>query len=55
MPGIRTSGIPIVFSEDSTGFAFPARRLGEDNDAIYGGLLGYDETRRAALRDAGAI
>jgi CoA:oxalate CoA-transferase len=54
-PGIRTSGVPIVFSEDQTGFAFPARKLGEDNDAIYGGLLGYDEARRAALRDAGAI
>jgi formyl-CoA transferase len=54
-PGIRTSGVPIVFSESQTGFAFPARKLGEDNDAIYGGLLGYDEARRAALRDGGTI
>lgn len=55
VPGIRTSGIPIVFSDDATGFAFPARCLGEDNDAIYGELLGYDESRLDELRDAGAI
>jgi CoA:oxalate CoA-transferase len=55
IPGIRTSGVPIKFSEDSTGFAFPARRLGEDNDAIYGEMLGYTAERIAQLRRSGTI
>jgi crotonobetainyl-CoA:carnitine CoA-transferase CaiB-like acyl-CoA transferase len=34
--------------------AFPPR-LGEHNDEIYGGLLGYDKERIAALKEAGVI
>lgn len=55
VPGIRTSGVPIKFSDDTTGFAFPARRLGEDNDAVYGDLLGYSAERLADLRRSGVI
>jgi len=55
VPGIRTSGVPIKFSDDTTGFAFPARRLGEDNDAVYGDLLGYSAERLAELRRSGVI
>jgi len=54
-PGIRTSGIPIRFSLDETGFGFPSRRLGEDNEAVYGGLLGYDAARLAELGADGVI
>jgi crotonobetainyl-CoA:carnitine CoA-transferase CaiB-like acyl-CoA transferase len=31
------------------------RALGEDNDAVYGGLLGLDAGRLAALREDGVI
>ena len=31
------------------------RAVGADNDAVYGGLLGLDAERLAALRDAGTI
>jgi crotonobetainyl-CoA:carnitine CoA-transferase CaiB-like acyl-CoA transferase len=55
VPGIRTSGVPITFSESTTGFAFPARRLGEDNEAVYRDLLGYDAERLAELRRSGVI
>jgi CoA:oxalate CoA-transferase len=55
VPGIRTSGVPIVFSDDETGFGFAAHDLGQDNDVVYGGLLGYGAERMAALRDEGVI
>jgi crotonobetainyl-CoA:carnitine CoA-transferase CaiB-like acyl-CoA transferase len=55
IPGIRTSGVPIKFSEDTTGFAFAARGLGDDNDAVYGDLLGYGAERLAELRESGVI
>lgn len=48
-------GVPITFSEAETGFANPAPRLGADNEAVYGGMLGYSEERLAELRKAGVI
>jgi CoA:oxalate CoA-transferase len=53
--GLRTAGLPIRFSEHSTGFSRPAPDLGADNDAVYGGLLGYSEERLAELRHTGVI
>ena len=54
--GLRTAGVPIQFSACRTGFdeTLPVR-IGQDNAAVYQGLLGYSADRLAALRDAGAI
>ena len=49
------TGLPIVFSGASAGFDQPAPGLGEHNDLIYRGLLGYSEQRLADLRSAKAI
>lgn len=48
-------GVPIVFSEGSTGFDRSAPDLGEHNDLVYGGLLGYSPQAIAALRADGVI
>jgi hypothetical protein len=55
VPGIHTSGVPIKFSDDTTGFAFAARELGYDNSAVYGGLLGDGPERLAELKRAEVI
>ncbi len=49
------SGFPVRFSEADAGYDAPAPRLGEHNDFILGGLLGYSAERIDALRAAGAI
>jgi crotonobetainyl-CoA:carnitine CoA-transferase CaiB-like acyl-CoA transferase len=47
---------PVVrFSETPGIVEHLGRGLGADNDAVYGGLLGLDATRLAALRAAGTI
>lgn len=53
---LRTAGVPIQFSGATTGFddALPVA-IGEHNDAIFTGFLGYDEARLAELAAAGAI
>jgi crotonobetainyl-CoA:carnitine CoA-transferase CaiB-like acyl-CoA transferase len=48
-------GVPIVFSDGSTGFALPAPGLGEHNNLVYGELLGYTSETIEALRADGAI
>jgi crotonobetainyl-CoA:carnitine CoA-transferase CaiB-like acyl-CoA transferase len=49
------TGVPIAFSAASTGADSPAPRLGEHNDMIYGGMLGYSAERLAQMRSAGII
>jgi len=39
------TGLPIRFSDSATGGHKPASEIGEDNEAIYGGLLGYSAER----------
>jgi CoA:oxalate CoA-transferase len=53
---LRTAGIPIQFSGARTGFddALPIA-IGEHNGQILQDMLGYDDARMAALREAGAI
>ncbi len=53
---LRTAGIPIRFSAARAGFdpVLPVH-IGEHNATIYGGLLGYDDARIAALTAAGVI
>jgi crotonobetainyl-CoA:carnitine CoA-transferase CaiB-like acyl-CoA transferase len=49
------SGFPVRFSGAGSGYDAPAPRLGEHNDFVLGGLLGYPPERIDALRAAGAI
>ncbi|MGF7149976.1 crotonobetainyl-CoA:carnitine CoA-transferase CaiB-like acyl-CoA transferase [Sphingomonas zeicaulis] len=53
---LRTSGIPIRFSEARTGFdeTLPIA-IGEHNRQIYGDLLGYDTAQLAQLARQGVI
>ncbi len=53
---MQTAGVPIQFSGAKTGFddVVPVK-IGEHNDAILRGLLGYSEERIAELTKAGAI
>ena len=48
-------GVPITFSDASTGFTTPAPALGEHNDMVYGRILGYSDARIAELRSSGVI
>jgi crotonobetainyl-CoA:carnitine CoA-transferase CaiB-like acyl-CoA transferase len=53
---LRTAGIPIRFSGSRSGFdpVLPVR-IGEHNDSVFGGLLGYDDARIAELAKSGVI
>lgn len=54
--GAMTVQAPVVrFSETPGVVAHLGRGLGADNDAVFGGLLGVDDERLAALRAAGTI
>jgi CoA:oxalate CoA-transferase len=48
-------GIPIRFSAASAGFDQPAPGLGEHNEAIYGGVLGYSKEHIERLKSGGVI
>jgi crotonobetainyl-CoA:carnitine CoA-transferase CaiB-like acyl-CoA transferase len=49
------SGFPVRFSAAESGYATPPPWLGEHNDFILGGMLGYSRERIDALREAGAL
>jgi crotonobetainyl-CoA:carnitine CoA-transferase CaiB-like acyl-CoA transferase len=55
IPGLRTSGVPVRFSNAEVGFARPAPRLGEHTDEVLGALAGLSAAEIDALREAGAI
>ena len=48
-------GMPVHFSDAYSGFDQPAPELGQHNDQVYGGLLGYSQEKLDALKAAGAI
>lgn len=48
-------GIPIKFSAASAGFDQPPPELGQHNDFVYGGILGYSRERLADLKTRGVI
>jgi crotonobetainyl-CoA:carnitine CoA-transferase CaiB-like acyl-CoA transferase len=53
---LHTAGIPIAFSDADTGFdALMAVSVGEHNERILGGQLGYSPERLAELRAKGVI
>jgi crotonobetainyl-CoA:carnitine CoA-transferase CaiB-like acyl-CoA transferase len=49
------SGLPIRYSAARAGYERPAPALGEHNEFVYCGLLGYESARLAELRAAGAV
>ncbi len=49
------SGLPISFSSSTAGFDQPPPGIGEHNEEIFGGLLGYTTDELCALRSAGVI
>jgi crotonobetainyl-CoA:carnitine CoA-transferase CaiB-like acyl-CoA transferase len=49
------SGFPVRFSDARADYDAPPPRLGQHNELILGGLLGYTDERIDALRAAGAI
>lgn len=49
------TGLPMTFSETRAGFSQPAPTLGQHNQQVYGGLLGYSRERLDELRAAGVI
>jgi crotonobetainyl-CoA:carnitine CoA-transferase CaiB-like acyl-CoA transferase len=48
-------GIPIRFSNATAGFDQPAPALGEHNEAVYGGILGYSAEQLNRLKSGGVI
>lgn len=48
-------GIPIKFSAAAAGFDRPAPALGEHNQAVYGGILGYSPEDLDRLKSGGVI
>jgi crotonobetainyl-CoA:carnitine CoA-transferase CaiB-like acyl-CoA transferase len=54
--GTMTVQAPVVQLSETPGrIDHLGRRLGEDNDAVFGSLLGVDDQRLAALRAAGVV
>ena len=53
--GIYAMGLPIRFSEATSGFDQPPPGLGEHNQRVYGEILGYDADRIEELRGQGVI
>ena len=48
-------GLPIHLSHVDTGFSQRVPELGEDNDSVYRGLLGYDDRLLTELRKQGVV
>ncbi len=49
------SGLPIRFSAARAGYERPSPALGEHNEFIYGGLLGYGPEQIESLRELGVL
>jgi len=53
---LRTTGVPIRFSDADSGFdACLPVSIGQHNQEVYGGILGYSAERIAQLRDLGVL
>jgi CoA:oxalate CoA-transferase len=55
IPGLRTAGVPLRFSNAEVGFARAAPRLGEHTDEVLATLARLSAAEIAELRDNGAI
>lgn len=54
-PDIPVTGVPVHFANAQVGFDRPAPTIGQHNDDVYAGLLGYAPERIAQLRADGVI
>jgi crotonobetainyl-CoA:carnitine CoA-transferase CaiB-like acyl-CoA transferase len=54
-PEVSVTGVPVHFANARVGFDRPAPALGQDNQDVYGGLLGYSTDHLARLRAEGVI
>jgi CoA:oxalate CoA-transferase len=54
-PEILVTGVPVHFANARVGFDRPSPSLGQHNEEIYGGLLGYSADYIAKLRDGRVI
>jgi crotonobetainyl-CoA:carnitine CoA-transferase CaiB-like acyl-CoA transferase len=52
---IHGMGLPVKFSRAAAGFDQPPPELGEHNQAVYGGILGYSTQQIEELRTDGVI
>ena len=52
---VYAMGMPIQFSASTVGFDQPPPALGEHNQAVYAGMLGYSDDHIAELKASGAI
>jgi crotonobetainyl-CoA:carnitine CoA-transferase CaiB-like acyl-CoA transferase len=52
---ILVTGVPVHFATAKVGFDRPAPALGQHNDEVYAGVLGYAPQRVAELRATGVI
>lgn len=55
MGDIVLNGNPVKLSATKTGIERPSPVLGGDNEAVYGGMLGYSGPEMEALREEGVI
>jgi crotonobetainyl-CoA:carnitine CoA-transferase CaiB-like acyl-CoA transferase len=54
-PGVKTAGFPIRFSELPAEYPSPAPALGQHNEEIYRGLLGFSKEEMERLQKEGVI
>ena len=54
-PDIPVTGVPVHFANARVGFDRPAPSIGQHNDEVYAGMLGYAPERIARLRADGVI
>jgi crotonobetainyl-CoA:carnitine CoA-transferase CaiB-like acyl-CoA transferase len=52
---IYVTGVPVHFANASVGFDRPAPNLGQDNQVVYGELLGYSAEHVQRLKATGVI
>ena len=52
---LRMQNLMFRLSESPGAIRFPGRRLGQDNEQVYGERLGLEPARIAQLQDEGAI
>ncbi|MBP1713683.1 MAG: putative acyl-CoA transferase/carnitine dehydratase, partial [Deltaproteobacteria bacterium] len=53
--GVKTAGFPIRFSELPAEYPVPAPALGQHNEEVYGGLLGFSKEEMEEMKKEGVI
>ena len=55
IPGLRTAGLPLRFTQSAPPVLAPAPRLGEHTEQVLARIAGYSVERIAALRADGVV